>query len=249
MKQNHPLIELDAVDSTNLFAGRLLKSGSVAEGTIIFAREQTSGRGQGENRWESEPGKNATFSLVLFPAFLPPGDQFSLNKAIVLGILDFLHASQPDLRSSVKWPNDIYAGERKIGGVLIENTICGTLFESSVAGIGFNVNQVAFEPGLPNPVSLRQITGREYTVKDLLEQIVSCIDRRYEQLKKGFLTKIDRDYNARLLGISEWRSFSVDKMVIKGKITGVDDDGRLLLELENGTGRAFDHGELTYLFP
>ncbi|MCX6248059.1 MAG: biotin--[acetyl-CoA-carboxylase] ligase [Bacteroidetes bacterium] len=249
MKKNHLLIELETVDSTNRYAGRLLKSGSIAEGTVIFAHEQTSGKGQGENRWESETGRNATFSLVLFPAFLAPGEQFSLNKAIVLGILDFLLSCQPDLKCSIKWPNDIYAGEHKIGGILIENTICGTLFESSIAGIGFNVNQVAFGPGLPNPVSLKQITGRDHPVKDVLKQIVSFIDERYEQLQMGLLKVLDRDYNTRLLGINEWRDFSVDKMVKKGKITGVDDDGKLLLELENGKKTAFNHGEITYLFP
>ena len=246
----HPLIELQTVDSTNLYAELLLKTQKVPEGTIIFAHDQTSGKGQGENNWESEPRKNVTFSLVLFPKFLSPGQQFLLNKAIDLGVLDFLATRVPvEQKLSIKWPNDIYAGNRKIGGILIQNTVCGTVYESCIAGIGVNINQKTFNPGLPNPVSLKQITGKDYPVKDAVDLIVACIDTRYQQLQEGLCELPDREYRDQLFGINEWRDYFVDKKLIKGKIRGVDESGMLMIEMENGSKRVFNHGEITLLFP
>jgi BirA family biotin operon repressor/biotin-[acetyl-CoA-carboxylase] ligase len=248
MNKFYPLIELKIVDSTNLYAEQLLMNNKVAEGTIIFAHEQTSGRGQGDNVWDSEPGKNATFSLVLFPYFLPPEKQFLLNKAISLGIIDFLLRFVSEQKLSIKWPNDIYAGNRKIGGILIQNTICGTKFESCIAGIGLNINQEIFNPGLPNPVSMKQITGKEYKVEDSVNCIVACIDERYQQLKKGSAELLGREYQDKLLWINEWETYSVNKMLIKGKIKGVDESGILILEMENSLPGYFHHGEIEFVF-
>jgi BirA family biotin operon repressor/biotin-[acetyl-CoA-carboxylase] ligase len=246
LKQIHSFIELQTVDSTNLYAERLLKAGKVEEGTVILAREQTSGKGQGENKWESEHGKNATFSLVLFPVFLPPGNQFILNKAISLGVLEFLLGLQPEVKLSIKWPNDIYAGSRKIGGILIRNSVCGNVFESCIAGIGVNVNQDTFSPGLPNPVSLKQITGMDYPVRDAVDIIVAGIDRHYQLLQTGTHEPLDQEYREHLLGINEWRYYSIDKNVIKGRIRDVDESGMLIMELEDGSTRLFNHGEIEF---
>ncbi|MGA2824296.1 MAG: biotin--[acetyl-CoA-carboxylase] ligase [Bacteroidales bacterium] len=248
MNKLHPLIELQTVDSTNFYAEELLKTQKVSEGTIIFAHDQTSGKGQGENNWESEPRKNVTFSLVLFPKFLSPWQQFLLNKAISLGVLDFLAGVIIEQKLSIKWPNDIYAGNRKIGGILLQNTICGTLYESCIAGIGVNLNQETYNPGLPNPVSLRQITGKDYPVKDAVDRIVACIDDRYQQLQEGLSELLDREYREQLFGINEWRDYTVDKNLIKGKIRGVDESGMLIMETENGSIRHFNHREIAFVF-
>jgi len=248
MNISHPIIELQTVDSTNLYAEQLLGLQKVQEGTIIIAQEQTSGKGQGENTWESEPGKNATFSLVLFPVFLPPGQQFLLNKAIAVSVLDFLARFQVKMRCSIKWPNDIYAGHRKIGGILIQNTVCGSVYESCIAGIGVNLNQETFHPCLANPGSLKQLTGMNYPVKDTVDFIVSRIDERYQQLQKGLYEPLDREYRKNLLGIDEWRDYFVDKKLIKGKIRGVDESGMLKIEMENGSIRNLNHGEIEFVF-
>lgn len=244
----HPLIELQTIDSTNLYAEQLLKTQKVAEGTIIFAQVQTSGKGQGENTWESEPRKNVTFSLVLFPRFISPGQQFLLNKAIALGVLDFLARATVEQKLSIKWPNDIYAGNRKIGGILIQNTVCGNVYESCIAGIGVNINQETFHPDLTNPVSLKQITGKDYPVKDAMDLIVACIDNRYQQLQEGFAELLDLEYRDRLFGINEWKEYSVDKNLLKGKIRDVDESGMLIMEMENGSIRHFNHGEIVLVF-
>jgi BirA family biotin operon repressor/biotin-[acetyl-CoA-carboxylase] ligase len=248
MNKFYPYIELRTVDSTNLYSGRLLIKNSVVEGTIIFAHEQTSGKGQGDNTWESEPGQNATFSFVLFPDFLQPEKQFLLNKAISLGVTDFLLSVVVEQKLSIKWPNDIYAGNRKIGGILIQNTICGTKFKSCIAGVGLNINQEMFNPGLPNPVSLKQLTGKDYNVKDAVYLIAACIDERYQQLKRGDTESLGREYQDKLLWINEWKNFSVNKKLIKGKIKGVDEFGILVFEIRNGTSRYFHHGEIEFVF-
>jgi BirA family biotin operon repressor/biotin-[acetyl-CoA-carboxylase] ligase len=249
MKIIHPLIELQTVDSTNFYAEQLLKKQKVTEGTIIFAHDQTSGKGQGENNWESEPRKNVTFSLVLFPEFLSPGQQFLLNKVISLGVLDFLARVIVEQRLSIKWPNDIYAGNRKIGGILIQNTVCGTVYESCIAGIGVNINQDTFTPVLPNPVSLKQITGKDFPVRDAVDLIVACIDNRYQQLQEGLSELLDREYREQLFGINEWRDYYMDKKLIKGKIRGVDESGMLMMEMENNSIRFFNHGEVEFAIP
>ena len=240
----HPFIELQTVGSTNLYAEQLLSTHKVREGTVIFAHEQTSGKGQGSNSWESEPGKNATFSLVLFPVFLPPGEQFMLSKSITLGILDFLGGFALQQELSVKWPNDVQVGNRKIAGILIHNAVCGSVYESCIAGIGVNINQETFSRDLPGAVSLKQLTGMNFPVRDAVDNIVAAIDVRYQQLRTGFTELLDRQYRDRLAGVDEWREYSVDKKLIKGRIVGVDDSGMLVVEMENGALRHFHHGEI-----
>jgi BirA family biotin operon repressor/biotin-[acetyl-CoA-carboxylase] ligase len=249
MDKGHTLIELQTVDSTNQYAEQLLKTQNITEGTIILAHEQISGKGQGENSWTSEPGKNATFSLVLFPTFLSPELQFMLNKSIALGILDFLARLQVIQMVSIKWPNDIYGGNQKMGGILIQNTICGTIYESCIAGIGVNLNQETFIPGLPNAVSLKQLTGIDYPVKEGVVLIAECIDERYLQLRKGYYELLNHDYEEHLYGFNEWRDYAVDKKLVKGKILGVDESGILMMEMENGLARYFQYGEMQFRFP
>jgi len=247
MKLNPPIIRLQTVDSTNLYAERLLKAGKVTEGTVIVASEQTSGKGQGRSRWESEPGKNATFSLVLLPGFLPPEMQFLLNKAISLGVLDFFRQTLPEQVFSIKWPNDIYAGDRKIGGILIQVTVCGTMIESCIAGIGVNLNQETFSIGLPNPVSLKQLNGKSFPVQDAVNGIADCIAKRYHMLQSGMHEPLNRDYREHLFGFNSWRKYMSDDKPIKGRIQDVDGPGMLIMELEDGTVRLFNHGDVTFI--
>ena len=166
-----------------------------------------------------------------------------------MGVLDFLSRFRTEQRCSIKWPNDIYAGDRKIAGILIQNTFCGIAYESCIAGIGVNINQETFSPGLTNPVSLKHLTGMNYPVKDAVDIIITSIDERYGQLKQGLYTTIDRDYRDQLLGIDEWRDYFVDKKLIKGRIMGVDESGMLRIEMENGSIQSFNHGEIEFIFP
>ena len=242
------IIKLQKVDSTNTYAAELLKTRKVEEGTIIWAKEQTAGRGQGNNRWESEPEKNFTFSWIIYPEFLPPENQFQLNKVIALGVLDFVRGFSLKGILSIKWPNDIYLEYNKLGGVLINNIIAGGTIDSSIVGIGLNINQMDFVRDLPNPVSLRQVLGYELSLQTELEHLVHFLENRYHQLRSGELGKLENEYRSQLLGYQQWRKFLVKGLPFEGKIKGVDEFGRLMVISRKNENLLFDHGEIEFLF-
>ncbi len=247
------VIELVAIGSTNTYAGELFANNDFEDGTIIWAHEQFAGRGQHDHTWNSETGKNLTLTVCLKPRFLAPEKQFQLNKAIALGLLDFIQYYTILLprvmrhESHIKWPNDIYLGDRKIGGILIDNRIMGAKFETSFVGIGFNINQTRFAPDIPNPVSLIQILGRETLLRDALVLLCSFLDNRYEAIKQMHFTGIDQEFGQSLLGFDQWRYFLLDNAPLEGKIRGVDPSGRLMLENRNGETLFFGHGEIEFI--
>ena len=248
-----PLIEIDRVDSTNSYAERALLNQELVEGTVIWAHAQTKGKGQNENAWLSEPGKNLTCTILLTPRFLPPEHQFMINKVISLGCLDFVRsrlreAGDKLTEPSIKWPNDIYLGSRKLGGILITSRVMGPVLETLLAGIGININQELFSPELPNPVSLVQILGKRSDLKESLTILCQCISNRYEKLREGKILTIENDYRASLLGIGEWKNFSSRNEIIRGRISGVDEFGRLQIENIHSEFFTYNHREIEMLF-
>ena len=159
-------IHLDKTDSTNNY----LKSCDATEDAVIVWTDfQTAGRGQRGNSWESEAGSNLLFSILIHPTHIKPSEQFCLSEAIALSIQSVLGRYADGVK--IKWPNDIYVGDRKICGVLVENSILGSVIEDSIIGCGVNLNQTVFRSDAPNPVSLSQVTGREYSVERILKEI------------------------------------------------------------------------------
>lgn len=241
----HPIIELEKVTSTNNYALNLISKSEVTEGTIVLTHEQTAGKGQGNNTWETEAGKNLTFSIILHPSFLLPDQQFYLNKAISLAITDYLSRIVINKPVHIKWPNDIYFGDKKLGGILIENVISGNIFQSSVIGIGLNINQENFSNAIPNPISLKQILNHELNLKEELQSLCNCLENRYITLRGKHFSALDVDYKNRLLGYSEWRIYRKGTEEIEGQITGVDEFGRLEIRTKDGELLTFSHGEIT----
>lgn len=238
------IIRFSSVESTNESARQLITQKRLVEGAVILADEQTRGKGHGSNTWESEKGRNLTFSLILQPTFVEITGQFVISKAISLGIKDFLTLYTSNV--TVKWPNDIYVGDKKIAGILIENSIINNRIEYCIAGIGFNINQKEFLSDAPNPVSLAQITGLEVNLDEALELLLGFIETRYEQLKKGEQQAIDREYLAHLYRINEPHEFITKGRKFKGMITGVDKIGRLLIETGPEDVLMFDFNEVSY---
>jgi BirA family transcriptional regulator, biotin operon repressor / biotin---[acetyl-CoA-carboxylase] ligase len=237
------IISLDEVDSTNLYAERLLESGSADEGTVITARFQSAGRGLGTNIWVSERGMNLMASVILRPSFLPPGDQFLLNKAMTLAVCDVLSAN--GIVPSVKWPNDIYSGGKKIAGLLISHRVSGNLLDYSIVGIGLNLNQERFPDDLPYAVSLKMVAGVRQDPDIILAQLNRTLDHRYDLLKQGKTAQIETDYLSRLKDLGKWVNYSADSGDFTGKILGVDEFGRLIIERRDGNISVFSHGEIT----
>ena len=162
-----PLIHISETNSTNSYLQNFCAKEKTEEFTTVAADYQTSGRGQRGNSWESEPHKNLLFSFVLFPEFLEARRQFLISQIVSLAIKEELDTYTDDV--SIKWPNDIYWKEKKICGILIENDLIGRNISRSIAGIGININQEEFHSPAPNPVSLYQITGKQYDIYEVLK--------------------------------------------------------------------------------
>jgi BirA family biotin operon repressor/biotin-[acetyl-CoA-carboxylase] ligase len=227
------LLTLKEVDSTNNFLKNLLSNSKpVPEGTVIMAEAQFAGRGQQNNQWHSEPGKNLTFSVLLKPSFLAVTNQFDLTRAISLGVFDAL---QPLLGDGlkIKWPNDIYYGDKKLGGMLIENILQGGQLKSAIIGIGLNINQEHFPAGAANATSLKQILQRDYDLRVLLSEICSDIEACYLNLKAGKIDFVRKAYLNRLYWFNESKRFKAGDEIFNGVITGVKDDGRLIIQTNN----------------
>ncbi len=254
----HTIIRLEHTDSTNSHLLRLMNEEKLAEGAIVITQKQEDGRGQRGTFWESEAGKNLTLSILLKPTFLKADEQFSLSKTISLGVLDFISSinHQPSTinHPKVKWPNDIYIGNKKVAGILIENSVNGNSISHSIVGIGINVNQEKFSSELPNPTSLRIVTGDELNLEDCLSQLCSCIEKRYLQLRPQPLTPspkreggMDSDYLKNLYRFNEWANYNYKGETIKAKIIGVTKIGKLVLEKENGEKLECDFKEVVFL--
>ena len=234
------------LSSTNEHAREMLQKARPEEYTTIIAGYQTNGRGQSNNNWESNAGENILMTMVIFPHWVEITRQFSLSMAVALGISDLLHEEIPTQDILIKWPNDIYIADRKIAGILINSEVMGSTFDNVLAGIGLNVNQTAFSRDIPNPTSLKLITGRTEDPVELAEKLAVRIIDRIELLKADKL-KIISDYHKNLLGIGVWRDYIHLGKNISAKITGVNKFGHL--ELDTAKGRiTCDLKEIEYLF-
>lgn len=239
------IINLDSVDSTNNYGTELLKATQVYEGTVINADIQTNGRGQRGNNWISEPGANLTFSIILHPTFLKATEQFSLLQAISIGLLKGLKSLLPEVLWKIKWPNDIYADNKKVAGMLIENSISAGNIGASVVGIGINVNQKQFGE-LRNATSLSTLFGQDWNRDEVLAEILGYIEPEYIRLKSGFTSDLADKYEGSLLFLNESHRFKAGSEVFEGTITGVSPEGKLKVLL-NGQPLLFDLKEIDFL--
>lgn len=230
--------------STNDTAHQLISQNSVLEGAIVLAGEQTGGKGQRGNTWESEPNKNITCSIVLCPLFLPIPHVFDLNIAISLAVCAALEPYIRADRIKIKWPNDIYVDDSKICGILIENIIRKNLIHHSIAGIGLNVNQASFKGS--RAISLYNITGREFLLSSVLNGVLEQLENFYLKLKSGQKSELIHGYSNLLYWKDEERIFLWKNGKSKGIIKGIDQYGRLEIEIDSSIHH-FDVKEVQYL--
>jgi BirA family biotin operon repressor/biotin-[acetyl-CoA-carboxylase] ligase len=239
------IITVKSAASTNDLLKALMENEYVEEGAVISTEEQTAGKGQRGNSWESEAGKNLTFSILFYPTFLPLSKQFLLSKAVALGVRDALSDYLEDVR--IKWPNDIYHGSGKLAGILIENTLKGNEYAAAIAGIGLNVNQEKFVSNAPNPLSMKQITGSDYPLDILLDQIVGAIMNRYEALKGGVEEEISTQYFDALYRNNGFYPYLDSERFFKAKIVSVENSGIMRLETGSGEIRDYSFKEVEYV--
>ncbi len=240
------LIYLPSCQSTNDEAARVIATNDAVEGLFVVTDRQTAGRGQRGNVWRAEAGQNLTTSLVLTPSFLAPTEQFWLTIAVSLGVTDALAVLLPaDARLRIKWPNDIFLDDRKLGGILIENTVQGSRIVWSVVGMGLNINQTEFEHPTATSLQSRAPLPDGYDLPGLLAGLAERIEGRYLQLRANHRIGLQTDYLARLFRYHEEHWFSADNQRFRGIITGVDEAGRLQV-LVNGTVQGFGFKEIAF---
>lgn len=240
-----PLIHISETNSTNSYLQTFCAKEKTEEFTTVAADYQTSGRGQRGNSWESEPHKNLLFSFVLFPEFLEARRQFLISQIVSLAIKEELDTYTDDV--SIKWPNDIYWKEKKICGILIENDLIGRNISRSIAGIGININQEEFHSPAPNPVSLYQITGKQYEIFEVLKNIMLRIQSYYCQLKKNDTLSIVAHYEKSLFRKEGMHRYKDTNGEFLARIVCVEPEGRLILEDEMQTKRRYMFKEVEYL--
>ena len=258
---------LEQIDSTNAYLQRRQSECDIRD-WVVSADEQTAGKGMGSNGWESEVGKNLTFSLAVDMAFLPAERQFLLSEAVPLGIIEVLDEvisvafegidsirttsawndmpSKPAERLSIKWPNDIYYDNQKLAGILINSTIKASMMDISIIGIGLNVNQMQFQDWPTHPISLKMITGKVYDLRPLMEQIVERILIKVEQLKSN-PAAIEQEYLKRLFRYRTWADYEVDGKALRLFMTGIDEFGRLQLVDEQQKTHCYDIKQIKFL--
>ena len=208
-----------------------VKKPGYRHGDAVIAREQTAGRGQRGNKWSSRPGENLTFSLVWEPEFLEARRQFLLSEAVALALTDTL--AKYSIGSKIKWTNDIYVGNKKICGILIEHDLgVGGKLARTIVGIGLNVNQKEFDEWVPNPTSMAIESGKDYDLNGVFQDLYDALEARYEQLKNS-PEQIEKEYDALLYRKDAEHKYRLPSgKVIHGIIRGVKSSGELLVESE-----------------
>lgn len=239
------IIRVNQVDSTNSHALQLIKDSNPSGGTVVMTLNQTEGRGQQTNAWESESGKNLTISLILRPNFIKAQDQFQISMLISLGVSDYLKAYSKKV--SIKWPNDIYVGDKKIAGILIEQSIMGANLSHSVCGIGLNINQEKFVSDAPNPISLNMLTQQTYNLDKELQKLLAAIEKRYFQLINQGGKELEQDYLDSLYLMKEEHTYEDETGVFRGKIVGISEFGQLQIQDEEEVVKTYNFKEVSFL--
>ncbi len=241
------LKELPKLASTNQYALSLLSKSKPIEGTVISTDDQYQGRGQIGSGWESEPRKNITISLILYPTFLPIKNQFLLNQAISLSVMDCIQKFLPG-NVKIKWSNDIYIENNKVSGILIQNNLSNSRIYSSIIGIGINVNQTKFITQPPNPTSFKLETWQEFDLQVVRNELCHCLEIRYLQLKAGKIALLQDDYLQNLYRFEKMALYQrLNEDVFYGKIIGIENSGKLKIEDEFGVVESFAVKEIRFL--
>ncbi len=240
------LVHLDRVISTNTVISEMLSNSKpLEEGAVIMADEQSQGRGQQGAFWESSPKQNITLSLLYRPEFLQIEQQFYLSIAISLGICAFLE-EQLNTELKVKWPNDIYVGNEKIAGILIENTLMNNHLKTSIIGIGINVNQTHFYSTAKNPCSMKGISKTHFDIPSLLPSLFEHIEIHYLMLKAKKFEYLKECYLNKLYRYQQMSQYTIAGKPQAGKIVGIEPSGRLQVLVDNDV-KSFDTKEIEFL--
>ena len=239
----------DSIGSTNTYLRNLNGGDPAYDYEVAVATFQTAGRGQKGNTWESEAGKNLLFSILAHPKDINVREQFYISEAIALAVSDSVMAAigpdfAPDV--SVKWSNDVYWKDYKMAGILIENTLQGDRILDTVVGVGLDVNQEVFVSDAPNPISLKNITGREFNLDDLLQDIIARFIG-YMELSADKRPDVDQAYRNRLYRREGYHQFRDENGIFEARIEGIRPDGCLMLLTPAGEHRTYEFKQVQFI--
>jgi len=229
-------LDEEKIHSTNSRLAELSAEKRLPEGTVVRASYQESGKGYSGNTWESEPGKNLLLSILYYPVFLPVHRQFLLNQMVCVAVASTLQGYLKET-CKIKWPNDLYVDDQKLGGILIENTISGSQLSQSIVGIGLNLNQETFPAHLQNPVSLKMVSGKEIHLDLFTANLLENLDAAYLKLQAAVAYQetgaLQTDYMGLLYRSEELHEYIYREQRVKAKIIGINPEGKLLLQAGN----------------
>ena len=235
------------LDSTNQYLQNLLNEGADIADNIVVTDFQTSGKGQGKNVWQSEDGKNLLFSIALDMSFLKAEKQFFLTQMVSVAMINVLKKYLPEESLFIKWPNDIYFKDKKIAGILIKNEIKGMMMGTSIIGIGLNVNQTSFDENLPNPISMKMITVKDFDLDELLSAIIGQLTTVNSQQQFFSFQFSLLNYTNKLYRYKQWASYKHEGSVKEMMIVGYDQFGRLILKEKNDHEVVCDLKEIVFV--
>lgn len=238
------VISMPTCHSSNDSAQALAQKADTVEGTVVICEEQTAGKGQRGNTWEAGAGENLTLSVILKPRFVQIKHQFYLNMIVSLAVKDTIEHFYNEADYKVKWPNDVLCDQRKIAGILIENTINAHSLETAVVGVGLNVNQSAFKA--PKATSLKVKKQQDTPLQQVFEKLMHSLENQYLKLKAGKMTEIKADYLKHLFGYGELRKY-IGEFRFEGKIEDVTDEGRLIISGPHGR-QSYDLKEISFIY-
>ena len=241
----------ESIGSTNTYLRELNGGDPDYDYEVAVASFQTAGRGQKGNTWESEAGKNLLFSILAHPQGIKVQEQFYISEAIALAVSDSVIAFiGPEYADgvSVKWSNDVYWKDFKMAGILIENTLQGDRILDTVAGVGLDVNQEVFVSDAPNPISMRNITGREFDIDALLNDIVERFIN-YMELPDDKRQEVDKLYRNRLYRREGYHEFRDENGIFKACIEGIRPDGCLMLQTRSSEHRVYEFKQVQFILP
>lgn len=239
----YPFIELHSVDSTNNYAMGMVHAGMAQHGTIVFAHEQTNGRGQRNKNWHSKKNNNIALSIILEPKDLTISQLFLLSMAVAIGTKNLFN-SYADGDTKIKWPNDIYWRDRKAAGILIENVLQGNQWKYAIAGIGLNVNQTDFEELQMKAVSLKQITGEDHDPVRLAKELCVDLDEQFNKLN-FHRDEISEEYKTSLYKLNETVRFKKENRIFNAVVKNVTVTGQLVVQ--HAVEEIFEVGEVEWL--
>lgn len=253
------MLYLPEIESTNTYLLQLLQREDCPDLFTVYTYHQTAGRGQAGNGWESEPNKNLTFTTLFDMHDRAANEQFALSMLVPLAIVRVLQ-QKCGIEATVKWPNDVYVGDEKICGILIEGVIRGNCITHAIAGVGLNVNQEVFVSNAPNPTSIRLLTGRTYDLDSMMQAVVDEISAMRPMLTDAdALRSLYKEHLYRKEGMWWWKEVPVgvapmmitrtlDDSCFRARIADIDMDGRLVLEDAEGSIHTYHFKQIKYVF-